>query len=113
MAPKQRAMMCKQRVMMQKACYDLPKKNFYGRQTVCYGELRQQRAMAKQRTMTYQRTLLRDPPHFTMCHYVLMEYATGVGHEDRAPHHLLLQADRICYWCGKRRQRTSLHAITC
>jgi len=57
MAPKQRAMMCKQRVMMQKACYDLPKKNFYGRQTVCYGELREQRAMAKQRTMTYQRAL--------------------------------------------------------
>jgi len=54
MAPEQRAMMCKQRVMMQKTCYDLCKKNFFGRQTVCYGELRQQRAMAKQRTMTYQ-----------------------------------------------------------
>ena len=54
MAPEQRAMMCKQRVMMQKTCHDLRKKNFYGKQTVCYGELRQQRARVKQRKMTYQ-----------------------------------------------------------
>ena len=114
MAPQRRAMMCKQRVMMQKACY-----NFYLKKTSMEGK---QCAMA-----SYVNSVLwqsseplhtnsarwREPPHFTMCHYVLMEYATGVGHKDRAPHHKLLQAERICYGCGECRQRTSLHAITC
>ena len=73
-----------------RACYDLPEKNFYGRQTVCYGELRQQRAMAKQRTKTYQQRAL--------------AWTTAL-------YYVPLRADGICYGCGARRPRTSPLAI--
>jgi len=113
MAPEQHAMMCKRRVMTQKACYDLPKKPSMENKQCAMASYVNSVLWQSSVPLHTNSARWHEPPHFTMCHYVLMEYATGVGQEDRAPHHLLIQAERICYGCGERRQRTSLHAITC